>query len=242
MAEVCSAWTTPDKLCCEGGGDVVECDGDVTPLVYEWTDEQVILAASNILFAKTCFRFPGTCTSEVWPCVSCGCKRHPCACSGVYSYLELPTDYEVLSVTSVTIDGLVVDPSVYRIERRNLLVRVDGERWPCRNSFGLPDSNDPEIIVEYEHGRVPPIELQMAAAELACELKKACNGQSCALPAHVSSIVSRGVEMEFTDLAELMKSGATGLPMVDHAISVWSPCPQTSMVDPAAKLRGWSVS
>jgi len=168
------------------------------------------------------------------------CRIHPCACA-TYSYIELPTDYDIIAINSVEIDGIPLDASAYRVERGNILVRVDGEYWPGRNSFGLPGSTASEIVVDYDHGRVPPIELQMAAAELACSLKKACNGGDCDLPPYVTSILRRGVEINLTDLSEIMKSGSTGLPMVDHAVSVHTPCPTTKMFDPAKGMRGWQV-
>lgn len=238
---VCSPWTTPDKLCCEGGGTSTSCDGSSVPLVYEWTDEQYIMAASDILFARTCYLYPGVCDQVVWPCICCGCQCHPCAC-GLYSAIELPTDYDVLSITQVTENGVVLAPTAYRVERRNVLVRIDGLRWNAPNSFALPDSTAVETIVEFEAGRMPPIELQMAAAELACALKKACNGDDCELPPHVTALARRGVSMDLTDLSDLLKTGTTGLPMVDHAISVHGNCGGASFHDPAHIYRGWNVS
>lgn len=242
--QVCSPWTTPDKLCCEGSGTTEDCSGDSTPLVYSWTDEQYIIAASDILFARTCFMYPGVCSATVWPCIG-GCKHtpHRCACCGTYSAIQLPTDFAVdASSIVVTEDGVPLDPSAYRLERGNILVRLDGLRWQ-RNSFGLPGSGCVETIVEYEAGASPPIELQMATAELACELKKACNGDVCELSERVTRVARRGVEFELSDLADLLKTGATGLPMVDHAILVHGVCGRDSMMDPVdAYGLGWSVS
>jgi len=238
--QVCSPWTTPDKLCCEGGGTSTSCDGTSTPLVYEWTDADFILAASNILFERTCYLYPGTCPQIVWPCICCGCQRHPCAC-GTYSAIELPTDYDVLGITQITEDGVVLAPAAYRLERRNVVVRLDGLTWNV-NSFNLPNSSAVETIVEFDAGRLPPIELEMAAAELACELKKACNGNDCDLPPHVKSLARRGVSIDLADLSDLLKTGTTGLPMVDHAISIHGKCGGASFHDPAHIYRGWSVS
>lgn len=241
--QVCSPWTTPDKLCCEGDGDTTDCaTGDPVSLVYEWTDEDYILAASNILFARTCFLYPGVCEATVWPCIGCTCKPHPCACCGTYSAITLPTSFDVIEIVSVEEDGVALDPSAYRVERRNILVRLDGNRWQ-RNSFALPGSECAETTIEYTSGAEPPVELQMAAAELACELKKACNGQECALPGHVKSVTRRGVEFDLTDLTELLKTGSTGLPMVDYAIQVHGNCPAESFMDPLDTYRyGWQVT
>lgn len=239
--QVCSPWTNPCRLCCQGVTETHQCDNSVTEDTYSWNDYDYILAASNILFEKTCYLFPGVCENKVWPCSRCSCRHHPCAC-GLYSAVELPTDYDVLSIVEVKIGNTVIDPSAYRVERRNWLVRLDGQVWPVANSFGLPDTNVEEFTVSYEHGRIPPIQLKMAAAELACHLKKACDGDKCDLPANVTHIARRGVEIDLVDLQEMMKSGSTGLPMVDFAVSMYAPCPNMKMFDPAKGPRGWQVS
>ncbi len=231
---VCQPWTTPDKLCCEGSGSLANCDGTTTPLTYEWTDDEVIMAASNILFARTCYRYPGVCTKRVWPCIGCCSCSSPCGC-GVYRTIELTSDYPILSIVSVTIDGVAVNPALYRLDENARIVRIDGDRWPNANNLGLtayPNSGS-EVVVEYETGRDVPTQLQMAAAELACELKKACNGDtSCKLPSHVRSVTRRGVEYEVNDLQMWLMQGLTGIPIVDHAISIYGNCKKSRMYDP----------
>lgn len=240
--QVCAPWTTPDKLCNAGGGTTTDCvDGDV-PLVYSWTDEELVMAASNILYARTCFRYPGVCEFSVWPCVVGGCYAqdcHPCVPCGP-SVIVLPSDVPVVSITTITEDGVELDESAYRLER-NRVVRLDGLRWG-RNTFGLPGVLGVETVVTYTAGVEPPIELQMAAADLAAELKKSCNGQSCALDPRVSSYARRGVSVELTDLEALLRSGATGIPSVDYALKVHGDCGGTAtMHDPAAPYRGQRV-
>jgi len=74
-SQVCAPWIDTDDLCCEGAGpDVVACDGTASPLVYKWTDDDFVLAASNILFARTCFLYPGVCTDTAWPCICACCQ------------------------------------------------------------------------------------------------------------------------------------------------------------------------
>lgn len=223
---VCAAWITEDDLCCAEDGSVESCDpeGEPEALTYQWTNEDILLAASNILYARTCYRYPGACEVVVWPCVDCRCRRHPCGC-GTFSSLRLPTDYPVLSVEAVEIDGVAVDPSDYRLDQSRYIVRTDGERWPSCNSFGLPDTDASEIRVEATVGRPVPIELKMACADLACELKKACNGaEGCELPPHVRSMIRRGVEIEVESLSDLFKDGRFGIPSVDMALAVHGRC------------------
>jgi hypothetical protein len=155
-----------------------------------------------------------------------------------YNAIQLPTDYPVLTVDSITIDGDVLDPASYRLERGNVIVRLDGEGW-APNSFGLPGASGVETIVTFTIDGAPPIEGRMAAAALACELKKSCNGEACALPANVTSYARRGVSVELTDLAEMLKSGATGIPIVDHFLGVWETIGSgTTLFDPAGRPRG----
>ncbi len=233
--QVCAPWVTPDELCCEGDQTTTDCVDGVVDLVFKWTDEDIILAASNILYARTCRLYPGVCSYEVWPCVDrCSSDKHPCAPCVSYQVIALPGDYPVLEILSITEDGVELDPAAYRLDPRNRIVRLDGLPWQ-RNSFGLPGSTAVETVVSYTAGIVPPVELRMAAAALACELKKSCNGEACALPANVTSFQRRGVSVELTDLAEMLKSGATGIPIVDHALAVHGNCGGGSMHDPAKR-------
>lgn len=243
--QVCAPWTDPDKLCTTGDGTTTDCVEGVVPLVYPWTPEEVILAASNILYARTCFRYPGVCGPfEVWPCIDPGCysEYHPCVPCYNYSVIHLPGDMPLIEVASITEDGVELDSSAYRVDRGRI-VRIDGERWQ-RNTFGLPGAQGVETIVEYTVGAEPPIELQMAARDLAEELLKSCNGQACALDPRVTSFARRGVSVELTDLSEMLKSGSTGIPSVDHALKVHGECAQGSatMHDPAEPYRGSRVT
>lgn len=238
--QVCAAWATPADLCCEGGGTTTNCVDGTVALEYIWTDDQLLTAASNILHALTGFRYSGVCGPfTVWPCtVVCGCERRcdPCRLPG--SHLELPVDEQVASV-AVEIDGVVLAPTSYRLFGRNILVRTDGEPWPLQ-SFGVPGSGA-ELEVTFTTGTAPPPELVQAAATLACELKKACNGDACGLPPNVASVVRRGVDITLTDIAQLMRGDKFGIPLIDYALMVHGGAAAftPTMHDPARKPRGY---
>lgn len=240
---VCSPWIAADSLCCAGDTDVDDCaTGTPVALIYKWTDEELIEAASNILYARTCYRYPGLCEVTVWPCAPCTCGCHPCAC-GTWSKLDLPTDYPIQEVTEVRLDGVPLDPAAYRIDRSQWLVRMDGERWPSCNSFGLPNTSSTEIQVDMVVGREPPIELRIAVADLVCEIKSACNGsENCTLPPHVRSIVRRGVEIEVDDITSLFKTGLFGISSVDMAVKMHECHHHGSIFDPTKPFRGYGVS
>jgi hypothetical protein len=237
-------WITAADLCCTAT-TTTDCDGNVVPLTFPWTDLELIEAASNLLYARTCYRYPGLCQREVWPCIGCHCDCHPCGCA-IWRMIEMPTDYPIYSIDLVEIDGVPLLPAQYRLDADRYLVRIDGDDWPSCNNFGLvnPPSSTSEVRVTYTTGRQPPIELRMAAAELVCELRKACEGEPCGLPASVRSIVRRGVEMELHDVTELLTTGLTGNTIIDHALKVHGNCShQGRLADPTRIwTRGYGVS
>ncbi len=236
--EVCSPWATVEQMCAapETATDCV--DGDVT-LEYLFDDDALLFAASNLLYARTGYRWPGVCDRSAWPCISgCHSDVHPCAPCFTRHSFRLPTDYPVIEITSITEDGVELDASKYRLERGNVVMRLDTLPWQL-NTFGLPYARGVETIVTYTTGKAPPVPGDQAAAALALELKKSCNGESCALPANVTHFARRGVEVEITDLAEMLKSGATGIPIVDHFLAVYGDLKGApTMFDPARGYRG----
>lgn len=238
----CEPWITADQLCCDGAQSVEDCNGDETALSFTWTDAQLIQAASDLLFARTCYKYPGVCTQTVWPCLGCGgCGAHPCGC-GAYYAVWLQSDFPILSVDQITIDGVVVDPATYRLEENARIVKTDDEHWPHCNNLGLTagptTTSGSELLVTYTSGREAPAALQMAAAELVCELKKACNGDSsCTLPAHVRSVSRRGTSMEIDSVFSLLDSGLTGNLIIDHALYVYGKCPRAQAFDPLKRMR-----
>jgi hypothetical protein len=240
---VCANWVADTDLCCAGALTDDDCAGVPQPLTFQWTDAELIEAASNLLYARTCFRYPGLCGPlDVWPChYPCRC-RNWCQC-GPRRIVELPSDYPIDSIVQVEIDGVVMPPADYRLDKDRWLVRLDGEPWPYLNNFGDPFSGEREFRVQYITGRVPPIELRMAAAELACELKRACEGGgNCSLPAHATSVARRGVAFELQDITELLKGGLTGNPIIDHALKVHGNCPQHGRIADPLVERGYGVT
>lgn len=239
-AEVCTPWVLPDQLCCEGDSTATTCDGTDVPLQYIWTDEDYARAASNILFARTCYLFPGACTVSIWPCICGCCLDHPYECSPCVRGSVMTLDgYRPRDIT-IMIDGVELDPSAYRVQN-NKVIRLDGQRWP-RNNFGIDQPGAPgaEVIVTYTYGKEPPVELKIAAAALACEMKLACTDpENCALPSRVTSINRQGVGMTLMDLQQLLMTDKTGIPAVDYALDVHGKCGSDGIFDPAAPVHGY---
>lgn len=67
---------------------------------------------------------------------ACGCQADECGC-GVIRELVLP-DQEVSGPIVVKIDGATLDPSAYRIDNGNRLVRQDGQDWPMCQDMNTP--------------------------------------------------------------------------------------------------------
>lgn len=215
--DYCEPWTTPERLCCPDA-TATDCGtGEEVPVTYAWTDDELIEAASGMLFRATCGLFPGHCELTVRPCVRCGCGRWPCGC-GRYRFVDLQDRFPVISVESVLIDGEEVDPATYRLDDYRRLVRLGADVWPTCNDLALPSTDPGTFEVRYIAGRRPPIELQMAAAELTCELKRACNGLACRLPANVTRVTRNGITLEIGALEDALRAGVSGVAMVDAAI------------------------
>lgn len=146
----------------------------------------------------------------------------------------------IVTIDEVRLDGVAMDPSDYRLDRGKWLVRMDGLRWPSCNSFDLPNSTAVEIVVDATVGREPPMELKIAASDLACEMKKACNGSdNCSLPPHVRNIARRGIEIELDDITSLFKDGQFGINSVDMAVRFHECKHHGQMFDPLTPFRGY---
>lgn len=150
--------------------------------------------------------------SGVWR--NCGCTGG-CSCR---ARCEVPFPGSVAQVLSVTIDGLVLDPSAYRIDTYRgvpTLVRTDGECWPTCQDMNADMDEEGSFVITYKPGQVLPLAGRLAAGELACEFAKACVGAECSLPQQLASLSRNGVEVQVMDPTSLLDQGLTGLKNVD---------------------------
>lgn len=241
----CAPWSTVEDI--RGCGNCADAT-----LVSDETLERMIAIATDILFARTGYRFPGTCEDVVRPCgrqlrndgpirytdvqpngwgwtsldSGCGCNSgRSCGC-------RRPDEitlggWPVSSIVSVSVDGLTLDPSTYRVDDWRYLVRLpdpDGSRhgWPCCQTIDLPATEPDTFEVRFRYGVPPPPGLKYAAEVLACELALACSpateGQ-CRLPRGIRSQVRQGVATEFLNPLEFIRDGLFGIVEVDWAIS-----------------------
>jgi len=130
--------------------------------------------------------------SGQWFNITCGCLG-TCSCSpsGPAS-LSLPGP--VQSVEEVTIDGIVVPPTAYRIDRQRWLIRTDGGVWPRCQDMNAADDAQGSFVVRYRRGVPVPAMGSAAVGRLACELALAwCGSDDCALPERIQTITRQGL-------------------------------------------------
>lgn len=147
-------------------------------------------------------------------------------------------------IVSVTLDGATLDPSAYRVDNGNRLVRQDGDSWPVCQDMNLPDTDPGAFVITYYDGVAPDDLLNYAAGLLALEFYKACTGKACQLPGGVTSVVKQGVSMEVA--TGLFTNGWSGIKQVDAVISIYNPFgrkARTTILSPdvpSARQRTWS--
>lgn len=148
----------------------------------------------------------------------CACSA-ACACQPPQIPLPGPVD----SVTSVTIDGAVLNPAAYRVDLGSYLVRQDGLAWPGpQNLAALPGAAN-TWSVTYVQGVPVPLALLDAAGLYACEVAKARTGGSCQLPNRVRSVTRAGVEINYVNEDDFLEKNRTGYDAVDSIIYSYNP-------------------
>lgn len=147
----------------------------------------------------------------------CGARADSCSCGPVPTVV-LPGP--VGGIVSITIDGIELDPSAYRVDNGNLLIRQDGEPWPMCQDMASPV---PGFEVTYYRGAAPSAMTRAAAGVLAAEFYVNCTGGECRLPSNVTRATRGGESYEFSPMD--FPEGDTGgsLPEVDAIIRIYNP-------------------
>lgn len=151
---------------------------------------------------------------------TCGCRR--------IEEIGLPGPID--SVLRVDLDGEVLDPSAYRVDNRNYLVRTDGGVWPTCQDLEAPVGSQGAFEVTYLWGTPVPKGGRLAASVLACEMAKAATGRDCSLPQRIQTITREGVTVGVLDSFEGLEGGRTGLWLVDSWVTSVVNAPRRSRV------------
>lgn len=153
---------------------------------------------------------------------NCGCNGG-CSCR---ARCEVRLEGPVAAIDEVRVDGLVLDPSAYRLDHvgtRAVLVRTDGECWPECQDYDLDITEPGTFAVTYQMGVAVPRAGQIAAGLLVCEFAKLCAGGDCALPADIQSLTRNGVEVQIVDPSTLPENILTGVAAVDRWVRAVNP-------------------
>ena len=149
---------------------------------------------------------------------ACGCQTD-CSCTAV-SEIILPGF--VGFIGDVTIDGVVLAPTAYRVDDYTRLVRQDGHQWPTCQDMGLPAGEVGTFTVELLPATPVDAWGAYVGGVLACEYAKACSGdRKCKLPSGVTEITRRGITMSIQQ--GMFPEGYTGIREVDAYIARQNP-------------------
>lgn len=192
--------------------------------------------ASAVLWNATGRRY-GLCQRTVRPCWT-GCPNWV-RCSCWLPELRLPGP--VAAIDEIMVNGVTLDLSVVRIQTigpdaRRIVVRIDGETWPCCNDLEV----DPTVVpvstsycdawhVRYWQGRAVPGIGQDVAGLLAEQIaRQHCRSVGCddQMTANLKRVSRRGVTKEYdaaTDRDEKTGRIRTGIKPVDDWILAVNP-------------------
>jgi hypothetical protein len=137
---------------------------------------------------------------------------------------EIKLGFEnVQSIVKVCIDGAPLDPSSYRVDDYRWLVRTDGQTWPAAPQNSLLTS-PPGFSVTLTHGIPIPPDGVTAAATLACELARSCQGdKDCRLPKRITQVTRQGVSMIMLDPTSQLAQGRFGVTEIDSFLQSVNP-------------------
>lgn len=157
----------------------------------------------------------------VWTNLTCSSCQNGCSC-GVVQEALLPAP--VSQVLQVKVDGVVLDPTAYRVDDWRRLVRLDGGSWPLCNDLSKADTAAGTWSVTLTVGEPVSTLGQLALGELATQFAKliACESD-CVIPRPVQQLVRQGVTMNFLDPNTVFTEGRLGLYLCDLFISTVNP-------------------
>lgn len=244
---LCTPWTTGDEVLLRPGMS------QVAPA----TAAQAATDASHLLYALSGQQFPGACARVIRPMArpynmdvrlwieylqttgylggystswgACNAARF-----GDHFACDRPREVDlqahpVRSVTYVTIGGVTVSPSSYRLDDYRLLVRTDGEIWPTCQYVWEADTEPNTFEVGFTFGADPPPFGVSAAVTLAAEFALSRTDLPNRLPSRVQTITRQGISMTVVDPLTFIQQGMTGVPEVDMFVRAYNPYKRQQM-------------
>ncbi len=129
----------------------------------------------------------------------------------------------IASIEQIREDGVILDPSTYRVDDDRWLVRLpnaDGSArgWHCCQSM-ISSPDEPNTFeVQYHYGRPPDEAGKRQAATLAYQLALGASPSTATksrLPTRITSVTRQGMTMIVLDPMQFLREGHTGLYEVD---------------------------
>lgn len=232
--------------------DVVDvvCVGDLTLPADQTAIESALDAASDILVRLSGFRFTGLCTATVRPgrdaCTCDASSRDACGCGRLDG---VPLHANVVSITSVMVDGVVLGSSEYAILSDPVLPRLVrvavGDRpsdWPSCQKLWRPSTEEGSFQIVYSFGQAPGIVEINAVVELAISILSANPSRNLSVVPGATGLSGGGVSLSFDPNSDADDS-AVKLPAVATFVGLWNPReePVPSAAWSPELLDGWST-
>lgn len=192
------------------------------------TQTQMINLASTMAWMMGRHR-EGVCEiDDILICHDCACYCEACRCLPPNWYLiNLRAQGPVQTILEVTVNGVLLDPTQYRMINQSHIARMDGFAWNIQPQLG-------GLVVSYTVG-YPPSALAVQGVEaLACELGKLCSGlpSLCRFP--VRPVSAGGTSTPNPDWSKLMEINATGVYLFDLWLSTLRTQTEVGAADPLA--------
>ena len=238
MAGPCTPWVTP--------ADLLARPGMFDAIVDTGVLFRAVAFASNLLWMLSGRQYSGVCTATIRPAAALY------GCGGVYplqaaaargmtidSWMAATNGgaccpaglriglYPVRAITQVKIDGVVQNPTGYRLDDNRWLVRIGSAIWPVTQRLELPDTAAGTFSVTLTYGADPPPAGVLAAGVLGAEVAKAESGLTTNLPQRVTRMARQQVTIEALSPQAFLKDGLTGIYLVDAFIVAANPARQT---------------
>lgn len=193
--------------------DVTECTTTDLSSVSLSRRARILDIASGILWDLSGRIYPGVCETSKNLCPDVRCRTHArCDCRP-WERIDLGPRLPVWAVWDVYVDGALLDPSIYRLDGRRWLSRIDGNTWPRMPDFMLYPAT--AFHASWAFGSPPPPAGREAATVYAREFALDCVGSACQLPKRITNIVREGVSFTVLDSARYLQDGRVGIPEVD---------------------------
>lgn len=199
--------------------------------------------ASDLVYTLSGGLIFGECEGTVRPCRTCWCER----CVGCCSIDVIPLRQDAISITEITIDGAVLDPSNYVLLPRGRLQKIstDGnrpERWPCCQRLYRGLDEDDTFGITYTFGQASqPQWVKNAVIELACDMGTHFSTSAGQLPANTTSVTYANVTLSLDSRADALRDQTVlaTFPAVSQLLALVGPSARSMAYSPDGAFA-WS--